>query len=65
MPLIQAQVAKRGLRIAEFFHDFDRLRTGTVTKAQFTRCVAGSKDAQGTFVRGQPALSQLRTYTDC
>lgn len=39
MPLIQAQVAKRGLRIAEFFHDFDRLRTGTVTKAQFTRCL--------------------------
>lgn len=34
---IRVQVISSGLRITEFFHDFDRLRSGFVTRTQFKR----------------------------
>lgn len=36
---MQAEVLKRQIRIKEFFHDFDRLRKGTVGEAGFRTCL--------------------------
>eukprot|EP00730_Choanoeca_flexa_P001347 TRINITY_DN10595_c0_g1_i1.p1 TRINITY_DN10595_c0_g1~~TRINITY_DN10595_c0_g1_i1.p1 ORF type:complete len:844 (+),score=153.32 TRINITY_DN10595_c0_g1_i1:1-2532(+) len=36
---LQRQLYKRGARVDEYFHDFDKLRTGHVSKAQFARCI--------------------------
>jgi hypothetical protein len=34
---LQRKIYKRGARIDEYFLDFDKLRTGCVTKSQFAR----------------------------
>eukprot|EP00056_Hartaetosiga_gracilis_P006474 m.96950 g.96950 ORF g.96950 m.96950 type:complete len:944 (+) comp12479_c1_seq2:59-2890(+) len=36
---IQKVVVVKGVRVHEFFRDFDRLRTGKVSKTQFVRCI--------------------------
>jgi len=36
---MQAEILKRQVRIKEFFHDFDRLRKGTVGEAGFRTCL--------------------------
>ncbi|CAF3527653.1 unnamed protein product [Rotaria socialis] len=36
---IRVKTIALGLRITEFFHDFDRLRSGFVTASQFKRCL--------------------------
>lgn len=36
---IQARIAKDGIRIKEFFLDFDKLRKGTVGEAAFRTCI--------------------------
>jgi hypothetical protein len=36
---IQARIAKDGIRIKEFFIDFDKLRKGTVGEAAFRTCI--------------------------
>eukprot|EP00055_Hartaetosiga_balthica_P000686 m.137217 g.137217 ORF g.137217 m.137217 type:complete len:950 (+) comp11451_c0_seq1:201-3050(+) len=36
---IQSTVVLKGIRINEFFKDFDRLRSGKVTQTQFVRCI--------------------------
>ncbi|CAF0920343.1 unnamed protein product [Adineta ricciae] len=36
---IRVKTIALGLRVTEFFHDFDRLRSGYVTASQFKRCL--------------------------
>lgn len=36
---IRVKTISMGLRVTEFFHDFDRLRSGFVTRSQFKRCL--------------------------
>ncbi|CAF4203668.1 unnamed protein product, partial [Rotaria sp. Silwood2] len=36
---IRVKTIALGLRVTEFFHDFDRLRSGYVTTSQFKRCL--------------------------
>ncbi|UJR13405.1 hypothetical protein I4U23_000420 [Adineta vaga] len=36
---IRVKTIALGLRVTEFFHDFDRLRSGYVTSSQFKRCL--------------------------
>jgi len=36
---IRVKTISLGLRVTEFFHDFDRLRSGYVTSSQFKRCL--------------------------
>ena len=40
---MQAEVLKRQIRIKEFFHDFDRLRKGTVGEAGVNNIVQSQK----------------------
>jgi Ca2+-binding EF-hand superfamily protein len=50
---IRAFVTRTRVRIQEYFHDFDKLRSGTVSQEQFRRCLAmtGLNDilSQGDF----------------
>ncbi|KAJ3281298.1 hypothetical protein HDU76_008958, partial [Blyttiomyces sp. JEL0837] len=41
---IQANIFAKRIRLNELFADFDRLRTGFVTRAQFRRCVGAAMD---------------------
>eukprot|EP00760_Papus_ankaliazontas_P020676 PhM_4_TR18485/c0_g1_i1/m.65504 len=37
---IRMFIVRTRIRVAEYFHDFDRLRSGAITREQFRRCLA-------------------------
>ena len=57
---ISTIVSTRRIRISEFFRDFDRLRSGRISKSQFARClnqVLGSARSDGMTPEEQEALT--------